>query len=269
MPRKRSAALAEFAAELYRDSGSCHAVAKMLDVSATTVYRMLVDAGVEIPKRGAPELNARKLKFTGDVAQKVAAAYQSGESMREIMRNFNCSQVAIYSAVERMGIPRRPRGQQPKRLSDKIRSEIVGLYTDERWTQGQIARRVNCNQSAVRAVLLRAGVLRQTSHAVGPRHGSWKGGRVMLPTGYIGVKVAPNHRFHGMASSSGYIPEHRLKVAEFLGRPLTPQETVHHKDGDRENNSLDNLQLRQGKHGKGVHMRCRACGSVDIAAEEI
>jgi len=36
---------------------------------------------------------------------------------------------------------------------------------------------------------------------------------------------------------------HRLVMERALGRALLPHEDVHHLDGDKQNNSLENLQL--------------------------
>lgn len=36
---------------------------------------------------------------------------------------------------------------------------------------------------------------------------------------------------------------HRVLAEEILGRPLKKGEVVHHKDGNRQNNSLDNLEV--------------------------
>lgn len=64
-------------------------------------------------------------------------------------------------------------------------------------------------------------------------------------SGYISVKM-PNHP---NANVDGWILEHRLVVSEYLGRPLAKDEIVHHKNGVRDDNKIENLQLfKRGKH---------------------
>jgi len=46
-----------------------------------------------------------------------------------------------------------------------------------------------------------------------------------------------------MARKDGYVMEHRLFVAQAIGRPLLRTECVHHEDHDPTNNALDNLAL--------------------------
>jgi len=48
---------------------------------------------------------------------------------------------------------------------------------------------------------------------------------------------------HPNRTKRGYVAEHRLVTSAHLGRSLLPGEVVHHKDGNRYNNAITNLQF--------------------------
>jgi hypothetical protein len=57
--------------------------------------------------------------------------------------------------------------------------------------------------------------------------------------GYVLV-YAPNHK---NARKSKRVPQHRLVMADYLGRALRKNESVHHINGNKADNRLDNLEL--------------------------
>ena len=86
----------------------------------------------------------------------------------------------------------------------------------------------------------------------------WKGGRVRHSAGYVWI-WAPTHP---RARTTPYVFEHILVMEELLGRPLAPNERVHHRNGRRDDNRPENLELWRMKDPPGVRAsdyHCAGC----------
>lgn len=86
----------------------------------------------------------------------------------------------------------------------------------------------------------------------GHRHYNWSGGR-MNHRGYILVH-APDHPAC-QGNTRKYVPEHRLVMENKLGRYLESHENVHHINGIRDDNRLENLELWTKPQPHGIRLR--------------
>src|SRR3990167_10552590 len=68
----------------------------------------------------------------------------------------------------------------------------------------------------------------------------WNNGRTIHEAGYILVKAPQEHPYK---TKTGYIREHRLVMEKHLGRYLLLTEDIHHKNGIKIDNRIENLEL--------------------------
>lgn len=82
-----------------------------------------------------------------------------------------------------------------------------------------------------------------------PRLRAKKGeGRWLDKKGYIEISKK-GHPY--CRTKSGVMREHIFVMSEHLGRRLRSTETVHHKNGIRTDNRIENLELWDKNHGQG------------------
>lgn len=138
-------------------------------------------------------------------------------------------------------------------VPDRGHEKQTSSYEDSICTvEGCTKRPINrwmCNQHALQR---QAGIIDEDGNQLRdlmPRGRRPKDWRKEL-AGYILVRAPKGHPG---ARHDGSIYEHRLVMEEHLGRVVYPEEVVHHINGVRDDNRIENLQLRRSRaeHGHG------------------
>lgn len=155
-------------------------------------------------------------------------------------------------------------------------SQLRTLYEQEKLSIPQIADRLGLPRSRVRSKLIEQGVpLRSRAEgvwlrrdAIGDAHRGKK--REFTPDWKSAIALARTRHGEQFAKgvtlkASGYLEYtrgqhkgrlvHVVTMEERLGRRLLPDEVVHHIDGDRSNNSIDNLAVMTRAAHTRLHRR--------------
>lgn len=93
----------------------------------------------------------------------------------------------------------------------------------------------------------------------GNKRYNWKGGRSM-DSGYVRFLMPEHHR----ANKRGYVYEHLIVMEQHLGRRLIAKENVHHKNGDRSDNRIENLELWSTSQPKGQRIEDKVEHAIEI-----
>ena len=85
----------------------------------------------------------------------------------------------------------------------------------------------------------------------GEKASNWKGGRKKTNSGYIVIL----DKQHPRGSTEGYVFEHIVVMERHLGRFIGTDEAVHHINGVKDDNRLENLEVMGfGEHTRHHHL---------------
>lgn len=162
--------------------------------------------------------------------------YSAGIPISEITRILGCSKTLIYKVKTKHGVPNRR-----KKFNHQV---ICDLYQSGK-SIPEICRELDCSCGAVVPCLKKHGIeTRSISDAI---HLA-RGGRISKQRGgYLFINTGKNSR----------VLQHRKIVEAIIGRPLEKNEVVHHKDGDKSNNSPENLELLTRSEHTRLHHELR------------
>ena len=93
----------------------------------------------------------------------------------------------------------------------------------------------------------------------GKNNPNWKGGILLSDKGK-GYKLIFSPK-HPLTNKMGYVQEHRLIMEKSLGRYLEKNELVHHKNGKKQDNRIENLQIITHSQHSALHSKGRYNGN--------
>ena len=113
----------------------------------------------------------------------------------------------------------------------------VGKYTRTSY-HNEINRKGHLGKIASEESKKKCSISMKAKNKTGEKSYEWKGGKNIDHNGYVQIY----NRTHPH-SVGNYVPEHRLVMEAYIGRVLLSTEIVHHVNGNKVDNRIENLML--------------------------
>ena len=162
------------------------------------------------------------------------------KSLREIGILVKKSPTQISRYLKKFGIKARP--FSTKGLKTRL-GAVLSEETKDKIRKKHLGRKLSSEHRAKVIKTLRYGLK-------GKENPAWKGGKYQKSDNCYQDKrgwVYLRKPHHPNCMSNGYVAEHRFVMSNHIGRPLTKYEHIHHLNGIKTDNRIENLELVNGQ----------------------
>lgn len=177
----------------------------------------------------------KRANLNNDQKQDMKTLYFSGLTLKEVGEKYSLSAAKIYYVLKEMGCELRCSGtrrgfKHTKEFCENLSRIKKGRFVSEE-SRNKMSESSKCHYNGL------------NGYGHTKRH----------PKGYI-LCYVPDHPF---AHKDGYAMLHKVLMEIHIGRYLTEKEVVHHINGIRDDNSLDNLELMTAHDHMSMHTKKR------------
>lgn len=173
----------------------------------------------------------------------------------EIAKEFNYkSPQTILNKLHKYNIKVKNYKEAQNKYKINIETEwLVNEYIVNNKTITEISKILDCSINTIRRNLINLGIKikkrydlskNNFPHFYGKDNPAWKGGRFQRKDGYVCIW-----------DSEKYMLEHRKVMEKYLGRKLKIKEQIHHINGIKNDNRIENLQITDVHEHIKIHKK--------------